>query len=212
MKIAAIYFGSLKSSFALAQDWSKFDLGIFASDSLDALQNARESGTRVFSYTHRTDAHQIDRLDSGLNDGLFLDWATAPNQYIDSLVTRLHDKQKSLIVNTGWGAHTRSDYGHADILLFESFLGTNSGDNGKWPVDYSKTDEHADIKKLRILKQKGYKLITLTYGPSCDRVFALDCHEKARIHGSDYFIYTQAPGWEKEGSGFQIFTFENCLG
>ncbi|MFO8015894.1 MAG: hypothetical protein R6U32_02210 [Candidatus Woesearchaeota archaeon] len=111
-----------------------------------------------------------------------------------------------MIVNAGWGTHKRHDYGSADIVLIESFLGTNSGDDGNWPVIYSKRDEQPDLMKLRGLKQRGYEVITLTYRPSSELDFALSSFEKAKANGSDYFIYSQAPSWEKEGSGFKLFT------
>ncbi|MFH1439485.1 MAG: hypothetical protein ABIG89_02900 [Candidatus Woesearchaeota archaeon] len=212
MKVATIYFGSLSSRFATMQDWSNLDLGILASDNLNTIQGARISGTKVFSYTHRKDSQQESKLQSNLNDGLFLDWATAPNEYIDSLVCKLHQQEKKMIVNTGWGTHRRYDYGSADIVLFESFLGTNSGDDGNWPVMYSRRDEQSDLIKLRALKTKGYEVIALTYGPSSEVDFALSSFEKARIYGCDYFIYSQAPGWEKEGSGFRLFTSKDFQG
>jgi len=197
MKSACLYFGSLNGEFAKKQDWTKFSLGIFASDNLEPIQDARKKGTKVFSYTHKDDKLFEERL-SADNDGLFLDYSTAPNEYINDLANRLHQINKQLILNTGWGKNKRTDYGKADILLVESFLGTNSGDDGKWPVTYSKTEEHTDLKRLEDLKT--YKLIALTYGPSTDLEFANYCKNKAK----DYFIYTQTPGWEKDG--FRLFT------
>ncbi|MFC1730589.1 hypothetical protein ACFL6I_09650 [candidate division KSB1 bacterium] len=201
MENAAIYFGSLKSSFAREQDWEKFSLGIFASEHLDLVQN---KGIQVFSYSHKDDSNLKNKIDD-MNNGIFLDWASVPNGFINDLAQKLHRAGKKIIVNTGWGLHSRSDYGNADILLLESFLGMNSGDDGVWPVKYSRTDEGADIRKLRALKEKGYKSITLSYGPSADMNFANYCRNIAEQNCADFFIYCQAPGWEKEGSGFKLF-------
>lgn len=205
MDIATFYFGSLRSRFAQSQDWSQFALGVFASKHLEEIQNHRIEGIEIFSYTHRKDSQQNEKADSLLNDGIFLDWTTAPEQYIDSLVSRLHKQNKKLIVNTGWGTHLRDNYGFADILLIESFLGTNSGDDGKWPVRYSRRETESDIRKLKMLKKRGYQVVTLTYGPSEDIAFARDCHDIAKDNGSDFFMYIQAPGWEKADSGYGLF-------
>ena len=198
-------FWKLKSRFAAQQDWSCFDLGIFASEWMGILDRARGEGLEAFSYTHRNDRSQKEKILSEHNDGVFLDWASADNVYIDNLAVGLHDRGKKIIVNTGWGRHKRHDYGKADILLIESFLGTNSGDDGEWPVKYSKTSEEADIGKLKSLKQEGYNVIALTYGPVTEISFARDCFGKARDNGNDYFMYVQAPGWEKDNSGYRLF-------
>lgn len=198
MKLAVFYYGSLNSDFARKQDWSKFDLGVFACNNIDILK----SKLRVFSYTHKGDSEQKEKFKLP-NNGLFLDYATAPKEYINNLADILHKSNRQLIVNTGWGTHMREDYGRADTLLFESFLGTHSGDDKKWPAKYFRRDEAQDMKKLRLLK-RNYKVITMTYGPSTDKAFARKCFEKAKE--SDYFVYTQYPLWEAEDSGFELFS------
>lgn len=207
MKNAVIYFGSLRSAFAAAQDWTPYSIAIIASDGLEVLSPYRQAGLRVFAYTHRHDDHFSAKLASDENDGLFLDWATPPAAFVENLCTELHRGCRRLIVNTGWGANTQVDYGPADMLMVESFIGTNSGDDGRWPVVYSRRDRHVDEARVRTLRQHGYEVMALTYGHAEDRRFAEHCRTRAAAAGASYFLYSQAPGWEMEGSGFRFHAF-----
>ena len=172
MKNAVIYNGSLESEFAKKQHWSVYSIAIIASKYLANLQPYRRSGLLVFSYTHRKDPDQQIKLVSDENDGVMLDWSTAPREYIHSLSNALHSRDKLLMVNTGWGSHKKVDYDSADILLVESFIGTNSGDDGKWPVKYTRRDECNDVQRMQTLADLGYVTTALSYGASNDMRFA----------------------------------------
>lgn len=212
MKIAVFYNGSLRHPFAKKQNWADFDLGIFAGKTLEDIQWARKKGLLVFPYWSPTEKNktpreiqkrQDDIVIDTLNDGLYADWSDAPVDDINRLVEKLNRQDKRFVLNTGWGTLTRTDYGKADILLVESFIGSNREVDGK--TEYFLRDEKKDIQRLESLTEAGYKVIALTYGPITDRKFAMHCHEKARKHGAEYFIYQHPPGWAAEGSGFDFF-------
>ncbi len=205
MKNAVIYFGSLVSPFARDQDWSKYALAIVACDKLEELRSFRSRGLKVFSYTHRHDKDQNHKMCTLDNDGLMLDWSTAPESRLGTLAESLRGRGKSLIVNTGWGSHDKMDYGPADMLIVESFIGSHSGDDGKWPVTYVRRDETSDMLRVEMLARLGYSVIALSYGPSEDAAFAFRCMKQAQAAYADLFIYCQAPGWEKGGSGFRFY-------
>ena len=203
MRLAVIYFGSLKSAFAQAQDWNRYALCIVASNDISSIFS-RFDRLQIFAYTHRQDSDMMKKVGDPSNHGLFLDWADVPICELSRLERELSSKGKRIIVNTGWGSTTRTEYPGAHMLLVESFIGTNSGDNGVFPVTYGLRDERVDMARVSALKQLGYEVVALSYGPSSGRALCEHCQRSAAEAGADYFIYCQAPGWEMEGAGFEF--------
>ncbi len=206
MKSAIIYNGSIESEFAKNQAWENYPLAIVASKELDALSKYREQGLLVISYTHPDDDEMKEKISSKQNDGMFLDLAVnVSTKEIDKLKKKLRRKNKILIVNTGWGSNERSDYGSADMAMVESFIGSNSGDDGIFPVTYSRRPDEVDIGKVRELKACGYEVVAISYGESDDLAFCEECKSKAEHAGADYYIYSQPPMWEMPGCNFKFW-------
>lgn len=202
MDPAVLYNGWLTSDFARAQRWERYRLAIVAGRELETLAPYRAKGLLVLRYTANGDEARDEKIDDPRCDGLFLDHSTAPVELLTGLATRLHARSKLLAVNTGWGANTREDFGPADLLLVESFLGTHTGDEGKWPVLYSRTDPARDLQRLHRLRARGYPVIALTFGPRQDTALARSSMAAAASGGARYFIYQQVPGWEMPGADF----------
>ena len=195
------YFGSLKSPFARKQRWGNYDLAIVAGVELKKLKSYRN--LTVLSYTHWTDEQMVHKIDAKHNHGIFMDWGSIPPAEVARLKLRL-PPGKVLAVNTGWGSNPQTDYGPADIVMVESFIGSHK-ENDKYPAEWVVRESKTDMTKVFRLRQKGYKVIALSYGPSEDATFRRSCRIAAANAGADYFIYTQPPGWEKDGSGFRFW-------
>ena len=198
---AVHYYGSLASGFARRQKWERYDLAITADKELQYI--SRVPGLRVLSTTHGCDPNLSFKLGTPYNDGIMFDGARASTLDITRLKRALLP-EKILAINTGWGSNPRIDYGCADMVMVESFIGSHN-DDGRYPVDYFVRPPELDMEKVLALKTFGYKVIALTYGPSEDWLFCEKCLELAARCGADYFIYTQPPGWEMPGSGYRFW-------
>jgi hypothetical protein len=202
LKPAILYHGKLNSAFAVRQDWSKYDLAIVADDEPVSLDEYRLKGMKVLSYTHPRDDDHIDRqIISFNNDGIFLDLAVQVDpQTLKEIYGLCMVEGKLLAVNSGWASNTREDYGHADIVMVESFFGTFI--EGVDPPLYKQRDHKIDMAKVRRFKEFGYQVVALSYGDPENFAMCAACHDCAEAAGADYFIYTQSPAWERPGSGF----------
>jgi hypothetical protein len=206
MKPAILYHGQLNSAFAVRQDWGKYSLAIIAGDEPVSLDEYRLRGMKVLSYTHPADKSLDDKIFKFNNDGIFLDLAVGVDkQELNELYVACMVEGKIFAINSGWGSNERVDYGEADLVMVESFIGSVEEGSEAVSPPYYLREPLVDVKKVWRFKEMGYQVVTLSYGASDDYERFSMCYYSALDAGADYFIYTQSPAWEKPGAGFRFW-------